>query len=284
MSGLPNRIEIPMFPGGKRIAVTTSWDDGTIHDRRVVAGLNEYGLKGTFNLNSGKLIRAGVGQSGQWHNYIAASDVAALYAGHEVAVHTVTHPWLEKLDRTQIATEVLEDRKALEELVGYPVRGMAYPFGTYNAEVLEVLRAVGIVYSRTCVCLGDPWPTAEPLTMPTTMHMFHTDPLPVAERFADCYERRNRSWSGLFYVWGHSYEFEDRKDWAALERLFKPLGGKPDVWYCTNIELWDYHAARQRVVTAANRGSAYNPSGQAVTLKVDGKLVDVPAGQTIRLG
>ena len=42
-------------------------------------------------------------------------------------------------------------------------------------------------------------------------------------------------------------------------------------------------AVRQRVVIAANRASAFNPSGMPVTLKLDDRLFDVPAGQTVSL-
>jgi len=271
------RIEIPLFPQGKRIAVTTSWDDGTIHDRPLVAAMNEYGLKGTFNLNSASLARPGVPQSTQWHNRIGIDEVAKLYAGHEVAIHTSTHPHLEHLDASQIAAEVLEDRKALEDLVGYPVRGMAYPFGTYNEQVIQVLRALGVVYSRTTENKDNPWPAQEPLRWPSTSHIFAANPKTVAERFADAHA--NGRFSGLFYVWGHSYEFNDRNDWAALERLLKPLAGKSDVWYCTNIQLFDYEDARKRMIIAANRRTACNPSTIPVTLRVGGNLIDVAPGE-----
>jgi hypothetical protein len=89
--------------------------------------------------------------------------------------------------------------------------------------------------------------------------------------------------SRVFFVWGHTYEFNDRNDWDALERLFLPLAGHDEVWYCTNIELFDYEAARMRMAIAANRGSAFNPSAVPVTLRVDGALVEVPAGATISL-
>jgi len=149
MNPAPQRVEIPSFPGGKRIAVTTSFDDGVIEDRRVIAAFNEWGLKGTFNLNSGAFGRPA---------NVAASEVASLYRGHEVAVHTVTHPHLPKLDPAQIAREVLDDRIALEDLVGYPVRGMAYPYGTYNKMVIDCLRQLGIVYARTTENAGNCFP------------------------------------------------------------------------------------------------------------------------------
>jgi len=276
----PSRIEICPFPQGKRIAVTTSFDDGQVHDRKVVAAFNEWGIKGTFNLNSGKLGRSGVKPPDDSRTTIDASEVANLYRGHEVAIHTVTHPWLQRLDRSQIALEVLEDRKALEDLVGYPVRGMAYPFGTYDDRVIAILRELGIVYCRTVQNSGNCFPAAEPLAWATTGHQYATGPS-IPEQFEKLYE--NKGYSGVFFPWGHSYEFHDKKDWASLERIFKPLSGKPDVWYCTNIELFDYEDARQRIVIAANLKTAYNPSAISVTLRAGESLVEIPPGKTVSL-
>jgi peptidoglycan/xylan/chitin deacetylase (PgdA/CDA1 family) len=277
----PARIEVCRFPAGKRIAVTTSFDDGHTFDRRVVTAFNAWGIKGTFNLNSGKLQRTGrpAVEAGNRTN-LDASEVAELYRGHEVAIHTVTHPWLDRLDASQIATEVLDDRKALEDLVGYPVRGMAYPFGTYNPQVIDVLRSLGVVYSRTCENSANCFPAAEPLAWASTAHQYASAPS-VPERFALLHA--DARYSGVFYIWGHAYEFHDKNDWAGLERIYKPLSGHADVWYCTNIELFDYEEARQRVQIAANRATAFNPSALTVTLNVDGKLIDLPPGRLVRL-
>jgi peptidoglycan/xylan/chitin deacetylase (PgdA/CDA1 family) len=280
MTQIPKRVEITPYPGGKRMAVTTSFDDGVISDRRLVAAFNEWGLKGTFNLNSGTLGTSGVRLQGDVHQRIDRSEVAELYRGHEVAIHTVTHPDFRKLDPSQVALEVLEDRKVLEDLVGYPVRGMAYPYGHSTPRVVEILRSLGIVYCRTCNVASPCFPPAEPLLWPTTGHQYAENPS-IPQQFEALYSRPN--YTGTFFVWGHSYEFGERDDWAALERIFKPLSGKPDIWYCTNIELFDYEAARQRLVISANRAHAFNPSALPVTLSLDGELVDVPGGKTISL-
>lgn len=276
----PSRVEIPSFPGGKRIAVTTSFDDGHIFDRRVVEAFNDWGLKGTFNLNSGSLGRSGSPTPNEGRAILDASEIASVYQGHEVAIHTVTHPFLPKLDPSQIAREVLDDRRALEDLVGYPVRGMAYPYGSYNPQVADLLRSLGIVYSRTCDNAENCFPPKDPLAWASTAHQYAAGPS-VPERFTARYE--NQRHSGVFFIWGHAFEFHDKNDWASLETIFKPLSGKPDVWYCTNIELFDYEAARQRMVIAANLGTAFNPSALAVTLQVDGRLVEIPGGATVRL-
>lgn len=44
-----------LWPGGKRKALTLSYDDGISQDRRLLKLLNEQGVKCTFNLNSGLL-------------------------------------------------------------------------------------------------------------------------------------------------------------------------------------------------------------------------------------
>ncbi|GAT34592.1 polysaccharide deacetylase [Terrimicrobium sacchariphilum] len=281
----PARVEITRFPEGKRIALTTSFDDGQTFDRRIVAAFNEWGLKATFNINSGKLQRTGKpaveGPLGRGERvYLDASEIRELFQGHEVAIHTVTHPWLERLEASQIAREVLDDRIALEDLVGYPVRGMAYPFGTYDDRVIAVLRGLGIVYSRTCRNDANCFPPADPLDWATTAHQYAENPS-VPDRFAAVLG--NPWWSGVFYIWGHGFEFHDRDDWAGLERIFKPLSGHADVWYCTNIELFDYEEARRRIIISANRKVASNPSALTVWLKVDGQLVAIRGGESIAL-
>jgi len=280
MPTIPKRIEICSFPQGKRIAVTTSFDDGDEGDRRIIASFNEWGLKGTFNLNSGSLRTNGIKSEYDTNQKLDRSEIAEVYKGHEVAIHTITHPGLSRLDASQIACEVLEDRKALEDLVGYPVRGMAYPFGDYNKQVVEILRSLGIVYCRTCNVVSPCFPPAEPLLWGSTGHMYSQNPT-IPEQFEKLYAIPY--YSGVFFVWGHAFEFHNKKDWASLERIFKPLSGKPDVWYCTNIELFDYEEARKRIAIAANRATVFNPSALTVTLNVDGTLIDVPGGKTISL-
>ena len=128
--------------GGKEKCLTFSYDDGVTQDRRLVELFNKYGIRGTFNLDSGcfgKLAKAnGNFIKETTHNKIEESEVAQLYKGHEVAVHTISHPNLVYLNKDAIRYEVMEDRKNLERLVGYPVTGMAYPFGTYDDTVISV--------------------------------------------------------------------------------------------------------------------------------------------------
>lgn len=76
------KLIYPILPGGRFKALTLSFDDGRVQDRRLIALLNRCGIKATFNLNSGE----------QGENRIPLCEYAPLYAGHEIAAHGVRHP------------------------------------------------------------------------------------------------------------------------------------------------------------------------------------------------
>ena len=128
------------FPEGKHKVLTMSYDDGREEDRRLVALFNEYGIKGTFHVNSGI----------HWdEKRIPISEYKELYKGHEVSVHTATHPTIARCPMEEVVDQIMEDRKALEDAVGYPIRGMSYPNGSFSQEIIDVLPALGIRYART---------------------------------------------------------------------------------------------------------------------------------------
>ena len=116
-------------------AVTFSYDDGVTQDQRLIDLFNRYGLKATFNLNSGLLGKAGSlirEDVTVAHVKPRPEEIRHIYEGHEVAAHTLTHPNLPRSEEAEIIRQVEEDRIALSELVGYEVVGMAYPGGGTN--------------------------------------------------------------------------------------------------------------------------------------------------------
>lgn len=128
------------FPQGKHKVLTISYDDGKIFDRKLIEIFNKYGIKGTFHLNTGIMPVD--------EDRIQLSEVKELYKGHEVSCHTSTHPTIERCPLDQVVQQVIEDRKALEDAVGYPVRGLSYPNGSYSKDIINLLPACGIEYSR----------------------------------------------------------------------------------------------------------------------------------------
>ena len=127
------------FPGGKHKVLTMSYDDGKLEDRRLVSIFNKYGIKGTFHLNSGL----------EMDTRIPTSEYQELYKGHEVSCHTLTHPTIARCPMEQVVSQVLDDRKNLEAIMGYPVRGLSYPNGSYSKEIINALPSLGIRYART---------------------------------------------------------------------------------------------------------------------------------------
>ena len=90
---------------GKCKAVTFSYDDGVSQDVRLIALLDKYGLKATFNLNSGMFgacCNLTVKGETVTHNLLSAEEAKKLYVGHEVAVHTLTHPNLTTLPDQEV--------------------------------------------------------------------------------------------------------------------------------------------------------------------------------------
>lgn len=224
---------------GKKKAVTFSFDDGTLQDARLVEILNKYGLKGTFNLCSGLL---GVPNTIIRHNRpidhskVRAEDIRSVYAGHEVAVHTLTHPWLNRLSDDDVVREIEEDRLRLSELCGYEVYGMAYPFGVYDDRILSLIRdRTGVKYSRTIknthafgIPMYDEWLAWHP-------SVYYIEP--EFESVVDEFLALESDEVQLLYIWGHSFELDSDIEDATFDRICKKLAGREDIFYGTNREV-----------------------------------------------
>ena len=87
----------------------------------------------------------------------------------------------------------------------------------------------------------------------------------------------------LFYLWGHSFEFERNQNWDHLEEICKKLGGKEDVWYATNIEIHDYVEAYNRLQYSADGSTVYNPTLFDIWFDVDKKTYLIKSGETITI-
>lgn len=226
---------------GKKKAITFSYDDGITQDIRLIALLNKYNLKCTFNLNSEKLGRKGLlTRNGNLisHYKIHPEDVKMIYEGHEVAVHTLTHPSLPKCDDAEVIRQVEQDRLNLSELVGYEVVGMAYPGGGVNNDerVAELIRQhTGVRYSRT-IASNHSFEPQENLYQfdPTVYHLHFDDMMALGREFIELQTETPK----IFYVWGHAYEMDYGPDyWVKLEEFFQLISNRDDIFYGTNKEV-----------------------------------------------
>ena len=251
------------FPGGKRKTLTLSYDDGVEQDIRLIGIMKKYGLKGTFNLNSGLIAAEGFADS-NWRMDISRAKAVYKDSGIEVAVHGLTHPHLEQLTPARCTWEVMVDRDNLEREFGVIVRGMAYPFGTYSDSVVKCLQACGIAYARTVL----------------SATCRHRDPrlMELAEQFREKVPARE-PW--MFYLWGHSYEFDMDRNWNVIEEFADYMGGRDDIWYATNLEICDYTEAWKHLVFSADGTRIYNPTAYPLWLGDGNQCVSVQPGEEI---
>jgi len=278
------RIEM-LFPQGKSKALILSNDDGTIADRKLVKLMNDYGLKGTFHLNSNKLDTKG---------YLAKGEIKNLFSGHEVSVHSANHPGLSGMSKIDIVYEVLEDRKELEKLTGITVRGMAYPFGSYDNIVLEAINGLGIEYART---VADTYN----FSIPKDFLIWH----PSIHQFGKAYFKPNDAENdkkeleafyglvsnflkadtlALLDVWGHSWENDGTGNrWVEMENFFKLVSKRNDINYTTQIALVDYINAFKNLKFSVDKKIIRNQSSIDVYIRINNKSYKIPAGSEIKI-
>ena len=226
---------------GKNKAITFSFDDGVLQDIRCIEIFNKYGLKGTFNLNSALLgvphsLKAN--EKAVKHDKVSPADVKSVYSGHEVAVHTLSHPNLTALDEETIVYQVEKDRLMLSELAGYEVVGMAYPCGGVNNDdrVADIIkRRTGVKYSRTITSTGN-FDLQDNLYRfnPSVYYTDEKSLFALGEKFINLKTDKPQ----IFYIWGHTYEMDaDAITWERFEEFCKFISGKSDIFYGTNKEV-----------------------------------------------
>lgn len=226
---------------GKMKAVTFSYDDGVTQDIRLIDLFNKYSLKATFNINSEKLgmheildVGGGIRVN---HFKVDAQDVKSVYHGHEVAVHTLTHPNLTELDEAEVIRQVEQDRLNLSELCGYEVVGMAYPCGGINNDdrTAAIIREnTGVKYARALESSGN-FELQENLYRfkSSVYHMDFEKMMEMAGEFIALTPTSPK----IFYIWGHSYEFDVGDTWARFEKFLELISGHGDIFYGTNQEV-----------------------------------------------
>jgi len=280
------------FPEGKLKAVTFSYDDGVRQDIRFAELLSEHGMKGTFNVNTGFVPET----DGGGRMSYAEMREHIRDKGHEIAIHGNCHRALCLQRTVDGIRDVLDCRIKLENELDMIVRGMAYPDSGIRmnqpgasdyAKVREYLSDLGVAYSRTLGGDNDSFdlPTDPYAWMPTA---HHNNPkiFEFIEKFNSIGEDTlyiSRKTAKLFYIWGHTYEFDKDNSWDRIERICKELSGKEDVWYATNIEIHDYIEAYKALRFSADERIVYNPSLQKVWFWMDNRMYAVAPGETVRL-
>ncbi|MBQ9086759.1 MAG: polysaccharide deacetylase family protein [Clostridia bacterium] len=277
-----NRTIAMRFPNGRAKTLTFSYDDGVEQDMRLAELLEAHGMKGTFNLNGGLYAPEGYVHRSN-HRRMSKQQVTDFFSTreHEIATHAFTHPPLDTLPVSAVCYEIMRDRETLEEQFGRVIRGHAYPYGTTADHVVDALRACGILYARTTVSterfsLPEDW-----LRLPATCH--HNNPrlMELAKGFV---ERDFRFNPGMFYLWGHSYEFDNDNNWHVIEEFLDYMAGREDqIWYATNGEIFEYMEDYRRLIFSADCSMIYNPTARTLWFLHQKEIHSIAPRETIHL-
>ncbi|MCR5201745.1 MAG: polysaccharide deacetylase family protein [Lachnospiraceae bacterium] len=218
-----------------RKAFTLSYDDGIIMDKRLVEIFNKYGVKCTFNLNTGIQSRKDPFDiEGKMIHRMDQSEIGNLYEGHEIAAHGLRHLSPTELSDEELEVEYGKDIENIEKLYHKRPVGMAYAYGNFNERVGDYLKSKGIVYGRTVRTTYSFDLPKEPIFLDPTCHHKDEKLFELADKFINAKPRENEKL--LFYVWGHSYEFYVDDNWDRIEKFCEIISGHEDIFYGTNEE------------------------------------------------
>lgn len=268
------------FPEGKAKALTFSYDDGVKADLHLLRIFAEYGLKGAFNLNSQLF------DCENWHDRMNEEQTFKAFSGsgQEIALHGARHIFLDKVTLPEAVYEVAQNRAYLEDKFGCIVRGMAYAYNGFNADIKRAIADLGVAYARTTLSTHTFAVPEDWLELNPTCHHRETELIPLADKFfggtpLDEFKHRE-PW--LFYIWGHSYEFDDDGNWDLIEGIGKRAKeNAADIWFATNIEIYEYVQAYRRLVFSLDGERVQNPSALPVWLEIRGKTYKIGAGESV---
>jgi len=241
--------------------VTTSWDDGFPEDLRLAELLTKYNLSGTFYCPQ---------KSENGKQTLATQDLRSLHAaGFEIGAHTLTHPVLTAIPRSQARTEIFESKQRLQDTLGDEVRMFGYPRGRANRYMIRCVGEAGYRGARGTELLSIE-KTFPPFLMPTSIQALPCQPSSYLRNLG-----RRRAWrslyrycrdlhryshwvalgerlfddalssGGVWHLWGHSWEIANTNLWSDLERLLRYVSGRPGVRYLNNSATIEQVTSRQ---------------------------------------
>lgn len=256
--------DLSFFPGWKRKALTFSYDDGTLSDCRLEEIFFENGLKCTYNISSSFIGRDSAYVGFEWLKKLRGR-------GQEIACHGQNHCMMTHWSDSMILSEYFSDKETLERETEGLVSGGAYPFGAYNSVVREAVKMLGLEYMRTTQStLRFSIPEDFTEWNPTCHHR-------EAERFLESFLAPGKDLR-IFFVWGHSFEFDREENWSLIEEFAKQAGNREEVWYATNIAICRYIKAMRRLRKSADGQFFYNDSAVDIFMELNGCRVILHPG------
>ena len=118
------------FPGGKKKAFTISYDDNITQDERLIKKMEQYHIKGTFNIIPGWFSKEdAVFPEGETYINVTEKKAKDLYDNSlvEVANHGYDHQKSTTVPTMQLMEDIIKCRRELENMYDRIITGYAYP-------------------------------------------------------------------------------------------------------------------------------------------------------------
>ena len=232
--------------------VTTSWDDGTVHDLKLADLLSKYGLPATFYV-------------AKHHEYgsLEESEIRALGQTFELGGHTLNHVVLDSVPNELAETEIIRSKSWIEQLSGRQCRVFCFPRGRFSSRHVHMVRKAGFCGARSVELMSCRTASlvAGVAVIPTTVQVFPHKPIVYLKNifrrgrisnFLTYLQAERTNWpsvanslltwvslhGGVFHIWGHAWEIEQFDLWCDLEQLFQTIAQyKTQAIFANNADL-----------------------------------------------
>lgn len=112
------------------LSFDASW--GAEHTEELLATLEQYHVKTTFFLVN------------LWIEEYPELVKAIDEAGHEIGLHSATHPHFTELSTEEMIAELNQNKEALKKIIGKEATIFRPPYGDYNDAVIETVSSQGL--------------------------------------------------------------------------------------------------------------------------------------------
>ena len=259
-----------LFPQFKSKAFIFSYDDGVEQDKRFIALLDRYHFRATFNLNSGLEDFIWKHDCGLDIRRMNMREMYRLYDEHEIASHTVDHPYMDYMSDDGIRYQLGHDKYQLEMKFNRHVSGFAVPFHYYDDRIKHIAMEMGFEYSR-CSNFSYSFHPFDDFYQ-VTPTIFHKDDrlFKLLDQFYQSEEELP-----IFLLVGHTYDFDVYNNWDMIEKVMDELSKHEDVINLTTIEAVKYMKAMNDIEIIDDQ--IINHSDIDLYFEIDGKPVLVKA-------
>ena len=149
--------------------------------------------------------------------YLSKDSLQLVYKNHEIASHSYSHKDFKNINDDEILQEIELDIDALTKITKRKIVSMAYPFGNSSPHIAKLINNTGLTNART---VGDTYTFNLPDTFLLWRPTCHDS---KALGLLDKYLSLNINKMSVFFVWGHSWEFNDAKRWANMSNFCNKL-------------------------------------------------------------